>query len=135
MVKRQTESSQGGTKVIIAHCRDGRDGHDGIQGIKGDIGPRGAVGPQGDTGPCGHKGDQGNRGHKGYQGDEGAPGLKGESTGGRVVYTRWGHNVCPSTGAELIYSGRTAGSPSTKSGGGRNPVFTTRSHVPDISKS
>ena len=45
------------------------------------------------------------------------PGL---STGG-VVYTRWGRTTCPNTsGTQLLYAGRTAGSHYTQKGGGGN---------------
>ena len=40
-------------------------------------------------------------------------GLRGPpgSTGGGVVYTRWGRTTCPSTsGTQLLYAGRAAGS-------------------------
>jgi len=76
--------------------RDGRDGHDGVQGIKGD------VGPHGDKGDCG------------------LTGQKGEPAGG-LVYVRWGHDSCPSTGTQLVYSGRAAGPHYTHQGGGTNP--------------
>ena len=85
--------------------RDGRDAHDGVQGIKGDIGPHG------------DKGDQGLTGSKGYQGSTGS---KGEPAGG-LVYVRWGHDCCPSTGAKLVYSGRAGGPAQYQKGGGSNP--------------
>ena len=71
--------------IRLLQDRDGRDGRDGVQGIKGDVGERGEKGDQGPTG------------------------QKGEPTGG-VVYVRWGHDSCPSTGAQLVYSGRAGGS-------------------------
>ena len=86
--------------IRLLQGRDGRDGRDGVQGIKGDVGERGEKGDQGPTG------------------------QKGEPTGG-VVYVRWGHDSCPSTGAQLVYSGRAGGSHYSHSGGGSNPVFTT----------
>ena len=82
--------------IRLLQGRDGRDGRDGVQGIKGDVGE------------CGEKGDQG------------PTGQKGEPTGG-VVYVRWGHDSCPSTGAQLVYSGRAGGSHYSHSGGGSNP--------------
>ena len=42
------------------------------------------------------------------------------------MYVRWGHDSCPSTGAQLVYSGRAGGAHFTESGGGSNPVFTIR---------
>ena len=50
-------------------------------------------------------------------------GLRGPpgSTGGGVVYTRWGRTTCPSTsGTQLLYAGRAAGSLFSRSGGGTN---------------
>jgi len=76
--------------------RDGRDGRDGVQGIKGDVGLQGDKGDRGSTGP------------------------KGEPAGG-LVYVRWGHDSCPSTGAKLVYTGRAAGPDYTHKGGGTNP--------------
>ena len=38
-----------------------------------------------------------------------------------MVYVRWGHNSCPSTEAQLVYSGRVGGSLYTHQGGGSNP--------------
>ena len=40
---------------------------------------------------------------------------------GGVVYVRWGHTSCPSTGAQLVYSGRAGGSAYSDKGGGGNP--------------
>ena len=77
-MKRQEQSSQTQTdKTVIKllQGRDGRDGRDGVQGMKGDVGQRGEKGDQGKTGE------------------------KREPTGG-VVYVRWGHHSCPSTGAQ-----------------------------------
>ena len=98
-MKRQEQSSQTETdKTVIKllQGRDGRDGRDGVQGIKGDVGERGE------------------------KGDQGPIGQKGEPTGG-VVYVRWGHDSCPSTGAQLVYSGRAGGPHYLQSGGGSNP--------------
>ncbi|XP_065898780.1 uncharacterized protein [Dysidea avara] len=94
VMKRSTSSTE--TTLEILRGRDGRDGRDGIPG------------PRGLTGPPGHKGDTG------------AAGPKGEGAGG-VVYVRWGHNSCPSTGAQLVYSGRAGGSYRHHKGGGSNP--------------
>ena len=98
-MKRQEQSSQteaDKTVIKLLQGRDGRDGRDGVQGIKGDVGERGEKGDQGPTG------------------------QKGEPTGG-VVYVRWGHDSCPSTGAQLVYSGRAGGSHYANNGGGANP--------------
>ena len=54
------------------------------------------------------------------QGDKGDSGPKGEPAGG-LVYVRWGHNSCPSTGAQLVYAGRAAGPHYNNRGGGTNP--------------
>ena len=37
------------------------------------------------------------------------------------MYVRWGHDSCPSTGAQLVYSGRAGGSLWSANGGGSNP--------------
>ena len=39
---------------------------------------------------------------------------------GGVVYVRWGHDSCPSTGAQLVYSGRIGGPEHRNTGGGAN---------------
>jgi hypothetical protein len=44
---------------------------------------------------------------------------KHSKAAGGVAYVRWGHTVCP-TGAELVYSGRAAGSYYSHKGGGSN---------------
>ena len=63
----------------------------------------GTTGQKGDTGPAGP------------QGLTGPPGP----TAGGVVYTRWGWTTCPTTsGTQLIYAGRAAGSWYSQSGGG-----------------
>ena len=90
-MKRSTSTTE--KTLEILRGRDGRDGRDGVPG------PRGLTGPKGDTG---------------------AAGPKGEGAGG-VVYVRWGHNSCPDTGAQLVYSGRAGGSFWTHKGGGSNP--------------
>ena len=47
-------------------------------------------------------------------------GPPGPSAGG-VVYTRWGRTTCPNTtGMQLLYAGRAAGSHYTQKGGGAN---------------
>ena len=37
------------------------------------------------------------------------------------MYVRWGHDSCPSTGAQLVYSGRAGGADHRSKGGGTNP--------------
>ena len=99
-MKRQEQSTQttqtDKTIIKLLQGRDGRDGRDGPKGIKGDVGQRGEKGDQGKTG------------------------QKGEPAGG-VVYVRWGHDSCPSTGAQLVYSGRAGGPNYNNKGGGTNP--------------
>ena len=99
-MKREEQSTQttqtDKTIIKLLQGRDGRDGRDGPKGIKGDVGQHGEKGDQGKTG------------------------QKGEPAGG-VVYVRWGHDSCPSTGAQLVYSGRAGGSRSNHKGGGSNP--------------
>ena len=127
-MKRQDQSSQTTTDKSIIKLLQGRDGRDGPPGIKGDIGPRGERGPPGPIGKCrdgrdGRDGAQGIKGSEGPQGDKGDRGLtgaKGEPAGG-LVYVRWGHDSCPSTGAQLVYTGRAAGPHYTSKGGGTNP--------------
>ena len=112
--------------------KDGRDGHDGLPGVKGDQGPPGSkedqglpgVKGEGRDGRDGRDGVQGTKGDAGAHGDKGDRGLmgpKGEPSGG-VVYVRWGHDSCPSTGAQLVYSGRAGGSEHRHKGGGSNPL-------------
>ena len=95
-------------------CRDGRDGRNGLKGFKGDVGPPGDNGHRGNNGKYGESGDEGEKGIKGSQGQ------KGEYVVG-VTYIRWGHDSCPGTGAELVYSGRAAGQCHSSRGGGTNP--------------
>ena len=81
----------------------GRDGRDGLTGLPGR------------DGEDGEKGDKGMTGPPGPQGPPGTPGV------GLVVYTRWGNTSCPSTeGTALVYSGITAGSWWSNTGGGAN---------------
>ena len=73
--------------------RDGRDGHDGEPGPRGLQGKDGKVGPKGEQGP------------------------PGPSSGG-VTYVRWGRTTCPNTtGTELVYAGRAAGTSYNQNGG------------------
>ena len=76
-------------------------------------------------GDKGNKGDNGSPGSTGLTGSKGAPGQKGmkgdkEERNLGTVYVRWGHDKCPST-AQLVYSGRAAGSHYSDLGGGSNP--------------
>ena len=50
-------------------------------------------------------------------GERGLPGPTGPTAGG-VVYTRWGRTTCPTTsGTQLVYAGKAAGSFYHESGG------------------
>ena len=56
-------------------------------------------------------------GPKGEKGDMGEQGPPGSSSGG-VTYVRWGRTTCPNTtGTELVYAGRAAGSSYGQKGG------------------
>jgi len=56
----------------------------------------------------------------GQKGDTGPAGPPGPTAGG-VMYTRWGRTTCPTTsGTQLVYAGRVAGSWYSHSGGGAN---------------
>ena len=96
--KRETEENTDNNEgfppyIELLRGRDGRDGRDG------EPGPRGAPGA---------------RGERGATGLQGPP---GPSTGG-VTYIRWGRTTCPNTsGTELVYSGRAAGTHYTHRGG------------------
>ena len=82
---------------------------------------QGPPGPPGDPG-IGLPGPPGPSGPRGMQGPPGlgCQGPPGPSGGG-VVYTRWGRTTCPdTTGTELVYEGRAAGSYYTHNGGGAN---------------
>ena len=75
----------------VCGCINGRDGRDGVAGATGAPGIIGPPGPQGLPGPF----------------------------NGGLVYTRWGRTTCPSTsGTELVYEGRAAGSRYGAKGGG-----------------
>ena len=145
IVKRQNQQSPttikaDSTIIKLLHGRDGvqgRDGRDGTPGIKGDRGSKGNQGSKGDQGLNGDKGSKGESkdgrdgrdgaqgikgdvGPCGDKGDQGLTGPKGEAAGG-LIYVRWGHDSCPSNGAQLVYTGRAAGSSHTQKGGGANP--------------
>ena len=97
MSKRQTENTDNNEgfppNIECLRGRDGRDGRDGQPGQQG------------------IKGDKGDRGEPGVQG------LPGPTSGG-VTYIRWGRTTCPNTtGTELVYSGRAAGTHYTHKGG------------------
>ena len=99
--KRETDNAEGTAPpyIEILQGRDGRDGRDG------EPGPRGPPGRDGKVGPQGEKGDMG---------EQGPPGPR---TGG-VTYVRWGQTTCPNTtGTELVYAGRAAGSNYNQIGG------------------
>ena len=104
----------------------GETGSQGPQGVPGNHGPRGEKGEKGQQGvhgligPQGTRGPTGSRGQKGERGVNGVRGPPGPTAGG-VVYTRWGRTTCPSTsGTQLLYAGRAAGSHFAHSGGGAN---------------
>ena len=85
--------------IEILQGRDGRDGRDR------EPGPRGLPGRDGKVGLQGEKGDMG---------EQGPP---GPSSGG-VTYVRRGRTACPNTtGTELVYAGRAAGSHYSQKGG------------------
>ena len=97
----QTNSSPG-----IMTCQngcDGRDGRDGMPGSPGAPGKDGRDGQRGDPGPVGPPGPRGPAG----------------PVNGGLVYTRWGRTTCPPTsGTQLVYKGRAAGSSYGHKGGG-----------------
>ena len=94
----------------------GRDGRDGRDAEKGEVG---SPGTQGEMGAAGPRGPVGTHGDAGLQGE---PGLQGPPAGG-AVYTRWGRTTCPTDqGTTLLYSGRSAGTPTTHKGGAANYI-------------
>ena len=75
------------------------------------------TGPIGPIGPTGAKGDIGSRGPTGEIGHPGPQGAPGNTSGG-VSYVRWGRTICPNTtGTELVYTGRAAGTYYSMKGG------------------
>ena len=95
----------------------GPRGFSGSSGQKGDRGQQGIRGQTGGQGPMGPTGSEGQKGERGVNGLRGPP---GPTTCG-VVYTRWGKTTCPSTsGTQLLYAGRAAGSWYGQNGGGAN---------------
>ena len=100
VVKRQTDDNTAEETdppyIEILRGRDGRDGRDGEPGPRGPPGRDGKVGPKGDMG------------------EQGPPGPRS----GGVTYVRWGRTTCPNTtGTELVYAGRAAGSHYNQKGG------------------
>ena len=75
------------------------------------------TGPIGPIGPTGAKGDMGSRGPTGEIGHPGPQGAPGNTSGG-ITYVRWGRTICPNTtGTELVYTGRAAGTNYNVQGG------------------
>ena len=119
--------------ISQGYGRDGRDGRDGRPGPTGPVGPPGrdgvnygVKGDKGDSGPQGPPGLPGKQGENGINGRDGAPGPQGPPGTGGVVFTRWGRLSCPNTtGTQLLYSGRAAGSEGNRwgyTGGGANYI-------------
>ena len=70
---------------------------------------------RGRDGTPGKDGRDGKNGQRGLPGSRGPQGPMGPIAGG-VVYTRWGRTICPQNkGTQLLYSGRTAGTPTLPS--------------------
>ena len=79
---------------------------------------RGQQDIQDQTGGQGPEGFAGIKGQKRERGVNGLRGPPGPTTGG-VVYTKWGRTTCPNTtGTQLLYAGRAAGSHYTQRRGG-----------------
>ena len=79
-------------------------------------------GPPGPAGPPGKDGTNGKDGVKGDKGEQGPQGSPGPKNGG-VVFTRWGRFSCPNTtGTQLLYRGKAAGSHYSHTGGGANYI-------------
>ena len=115
--QRHTELSETSENDSTSPCGQGRDGRDGLAGRDGLPGRDGRDGKDGETG------EQGDAGAKGPQGPP------GPNVGG-VVYTRWGRTTCPNTsGTELVYEGRAAGSYWNHKGGGAN--YLCMPEIPD----
>ena len=101
MEKRQETDITENDVPFILRGRDGRDGRDG------EPCPRGSPG----------RDINGEKGETGATGPQGPPGPRS----GGVTYVRWGRTTCPNTtGTELVYTGRAAGSFYDHSGGGSN---------------
>ena len=98
----------------------GPQGPPGSPGLTGPTGPQGAVGRNGSPGDPGVPALVGVPGRDGAEGLQGVQGPPGPKSGG-VTYVRWGRTTCPNTtGTELVYRGRAAGSLWSSSGGGAN---------------
>ena len=79
----------------------------------------GMPGPPGPAGPHGKDGTNGRDGVKGDKGEQGPPGPRN----GGVVFIRWGRFACPNTtGTQLLYTGKAAGSLYSHTGGGANYI-------------
>ena len=75
------------------------------------------TGPIGPIEPTGAKGDMGSRGPTGEIGQPGPQGAPGNTSGG-ITYVRWGRTNCSNTtGTELVYTGRAAGTNYNTQGG------------------
>ena len=79
-------------------------------------------GPPRPAGPPGKDGTNGKDGVKGDKGEQGLQGPPGPRNGG-VVFTRWGRFACTNTtGTQLLYKGKAAGSHHSHTGGGANYI-------------
>ena len=108
--KRCLSSTDATTNTPYIQIVQGRDGRDGMPGLPGIAGP---------PGKDGINGKDGVKGDKGEQGPKGPPGPRN----GGVVFTRWGRFVCPNTtGTQLLYKGKAAGSDHLYTGGGANYI-------------
>ena len=105
--KRCVSSTNVTTNTPYIQILQGRDGRDGMPG------------PPGPAGPPGKDGTNGKDGVKGDKGEQGPPGPRN----GGVVFTRWGRFACPNTtGTQLLYKGKAAGSHHSHTGGGANYI-------------
>ena len=96
----------------------GEKGGPGLQGPKGEMGPQGSTGAKGDVGSQGIMGKVSPESTGPVGGTDDLGEMLQKSVG--TVYTRWGHDECPSS-ASLVYSGRAGGSRHDEKGGGANP--------------
>ena len=95
-LERNSSSDQNSSLFQHLRSRDGCDGRDGALGRDGRDGERGHPGPVDPSGP---------------QGPPGPP-------NGGMVYTCWGRTTCPLTsGTQLVYEGKAAGSRYNHKGG------------------
>ena len=108
--KRCLSSTDTTTNTPYIQIIQGRDGRDGMPGLPGIAGP---------PGKDGINGKDGVKGDKGEQGLQGPPGPRN----GGVVFTRWGRFACPNTtGTQMLYTGKAAGSHHSHTGGGANYI-------------